>query len=1686
MTYPTSRVPDRVTHSAEIAQPAPVGDESSTQRATQTRIGDEYRDNVVMGSDEHLVQLLQRVQLQGLAERAGGGDAMAGLDAVEDWSKRLSLGEQQRLAFARLIYARPSVAILDGCDAVLCFAVLCEAILLTPNTAAEATSALDLQSEAAMYTLMAELKCTVISVGHRPSLLQHHTHKYEGSLDPWFSQPKGYLRKPRFGRQAQDRASVSRGATLLGAMGLSGRYQTRWFSLDAAGGRLLYFADESERDQKKEISLAGILSVQRSALHDAPPHSIDLVSADRHFTLAAESAESMLRWAYVLHRALRNHRSEEAPGEELSGGGGRQSASSSSTGSSAVSPAEKPPLEQAMAELAEVSCNTTATFCDYVLQRLSHSPDPWFSQPKGYLRKPRFGRQAQDRASVSRGATLLGAMGLGGRYQTRWFSLDAAGGRLLYFADESERDQKKEISLAGILSVQRSALHDAPPHSIDLVSAHRLYTLAAESAESMLRWAYAIDSAVKAVRSRTPLPELTVDKPGESPTGDSSSSSLSPSPPLSNPQQSVRTPKRRGSAPRLSAVLITAGPPPFAPHGPLDPLQPGSVSATHLAQVALLREVASALPQCSGDGLNDDLLADMLQLAGDPLQPSRRACYYPASPAASASVLRLNGGTGAEGAEYMQLLVDSFRATSRLAAVGARHSLTLLSATGSTALDLESSDYWAAVAGLRRMSSGEAVAMAMRCQLSGTVASAGSTAGSLLGLLAGAQREECRLELRTPLVRVTRGATEVLAFDITALRAAALGADWEPVRAWLLEASLNPSAGPQCDAAPVALHLARADGSLCDTSGDGCGVLVLSREGPRDTLVAAVGEQDLRACALPLGVGAGKIALVHVDPISGAERGPACEVNLPFAALLGGPAGTDGTDSERLSQSRLSDSSLGSGPSLEKPLYKQVLVPRPHHGRDLVYRIVVQGRRPPSAYCVVHIVDAAGKPLTVGGPEARSDTAPPGVSPQWQREFLLRLGDSLSAVSAPHAVSVTLRDAASGVLRPRPLGQAIVPIDCFLLRTEADLCLPLEPTVKQSGATGPLGELHVLTQLLEGAETTSLPVTAARGSGGVAQEGTAVQVEAEEAIRHSRPRSSTITLRPQGGTPRGAVVEAQSAVLAFTLRPLQLWHCWWPCRTLRGEGAASGYLRCDSGALVLRLLPGASGALAGCRERGRDDTLVDSCLVNCADVYLPWAQVAGALPLTEAALLLTVTVHRLTSTPSEASRGALRYSSAEVDLLVAPCPAAALALLLRHRTRVRELRLEVAQLAARLRLCPAGEQLLDAGGEQRYSSLGAFIRQHPALRRQWSATEVAEVFSAGRCVAEMLEAAATEAAPFFGLYAQFKQNVNAATASTTESPPVAGQQHYTQPSKQELLLLEPLLRCCRARVYACALHHMFELFAALVRSCSRPDRSLRAHALTDGDTTSVNSLSLPEFSIIHVREFADRDLASARTAGEEASDPLDALAARFDCLLELAVERVRDHALCAAAAWFTTEDGPSGGAVVRQLLEEDFATPASARECLAELVAEYLNKLRLLLFPFIESRETFMRQCPGQALKTGLLRLLVDRNTTFEERVQPVLLSLGLRCNGSLLLLDPNASVSLMAVAEWYSTALVQETRLWLGRTLKEVSQARTNKFELPWDIADPRQSVSIAHSLLLLSTQSSSRHSCAPTCPRR
>lgn len=98
-------------------------------------------------SDKEILAMLELCKISYLAPR---------LKEKGDWGKFLSLGEQQRIGFARILLQKPDWLFLD-----------------------EATSALDDANQALMYGSIRKLlpQISIVSVGHRQGVAQYHNRK---------------------------------------------------------------------------------------------------------------------------------------------------------------------------------------------------------------------------------------------------------------------------------------------------------------------------------------------------------------------------------------------------------------------------------------------------------------------------------------------------------------------------------------------------------------------------------------------------------------------------------------------------------------------------------------------------------------------------------------------------------------------------------------------------------------------------------------------------------------------------------------------------------------------------------------------------------------------------------------------------------------------------------------------------------------------------------------------------------------------------------------------------------------------------------------------------------------------------------------------------------------------------------------------------------------------------------------------------------------------------------------------------------------------------------------------------------------------------------------------------------------------------------------------------------------------
>jgi len=100
-------------------------------------------------SDEAVREALRLARLSSLGSE---------IDGEDNWPQRLSGGEQQRLAIARVVLDKPDWLFLD-----------------------EATSALDEELEAEIYRMLIEVlpNTTIVSIGHRSTLIALHRRHLE-------------------------------------------------------------------------------------------------------------------------------------------------------------------------------------------------------------------------------------------------------------------------------------------------------------------------------------------------------------------------------------------------------------------------------------------------------------------------------------------------------------------------------------------------------------------------------------------------------------------------------------------------------------------------------------------------------------------------------------------------------------------------------------------------------------------------------------------------------------------------------------------------------------------------------------------------------------------------------------------------------------------------------------------------------------------------------------------------------------------------------------------------------------------------------------------------------------------------------------------------------------------------------------------------------------------------------------------------------------------------------------------------------------------------------------------------------------------------------------------------------------------------------------------------------------------
>lgn len=429
----------------------------------------------------------------------------------------------------------------------------------------------------------------------------------------------------------------------------------------------------------------------------------------------------------------------------------------------------------------------------------------------------------------------------------------------------------------------------------------------------------------------------------------------------------------------------------------------------------------------------------------------------------------------------------------------------------------------------------------------------------------------------------------------------------------------------------------------------------------------------------------------------------------------------------------------------------------------------------------------------------------------------------------------------------------------------------------------------------------------------------------------------------------------------------------------------------------------------------------------------------------------------------------------------------------RRGERAISMSLDLSKVASPARAIARKTSLLNSGSDQQ----GAFSIVGTA-----SLDDPDEIFSLARIVEEMLEGTISEAqtAILQTALSAFAAGGFLDGESEPASGPGLGPGDPRRPSASNLggtsrftsdVLAEQQLtedersahifRFARATVYLATLFHLCREMAEGVRAhLSIAERGGRVPS-TNTSTASLSSLTasvatsqpfeqakVPVYDLQYVQDLVEKDCKDLQDAmpsldtlmsrEDKGSELAAAIMRRHDNILEMAVLRLRDYVLCSKVAsrqkaYVSSLDivrkGGSKAPVFGDALDDEV-------ESIAKMVEDFLNALRMQLFPFVGSKDAFLRT-RGQEFKTALLKTLIEKNDAFAKRIAPVVAMVGLQCEPRPLLLH---TTQLNDVVEWYSIGLVAETKMWLSNTMQVAYNGRKNIFDLPWDIEDDPNTV--------------------------
>lgn len=214
---------------------------------------------------------------------------------------------------------------------------------------------------------------------------------------------------------------------------------------------------------------------------------------------------------------------------------------------------------------------------------------------------------------------------------------------------------------------------------------------------------------------------------------------------------------------------------------------------------------------------------------------------------------------------------------------------------------------------------------------------------------------------------------------------------------------------------------------------------------------------------------------------------------------------------------------------------------------------------------------------------------------------------------------------------------------------------------------------------------------------------------------------------------------------------------------------------------------------------------------------------------------------------------------------------------------------------------------------------------------------------------------------------------------------------------------------------------------------------------------SLNALDaslIPEYSTSGIVKCIEQDVHDAQilTPLRDFSRS-EALLGRYEFFIDAAVSQIRNYILFSARMGGRESDALGLSNTVQQTLRI--------------LLEKYVDVLRKSLKPYIDSKAVFSG-LTGQAIKNSIIRLVIEKNESFEERLLPLLrlVNLSTQPNTQRLALSDKVD----KILEWYCSNLQSEMKAWISKVFENSKQMRENKYNFPWDFENDSSGRLISH----------------------